>query len=199
MAATRADLILHPVRMRLLATLARRELTARQLSELLPDVPQATLYHHLSTLTHAGLLRIVSQRQVRGAVEKLYAVADDNTFLGPTDLANASPEDHLRYFTIFVSALIGDFARYVQQNTPIDFAAEGVGYREVPFYLSDEEFAQAAAALSQALLPFLSNGPGPNRRRRLLAVITFPDAEAAPADAPHAAAPSTNTTASSEE
>lgn len=189
MATARADLILHPVRMRLLATLARRQLTARQLSELLPDVPQATLYHHLGTLTHAGLLRIVSQRQVRGAVEKLYAFADDNTFLSPTDLANASPEDHLRYFTIFVSALIGDFARYVQQNTPIDFATEGVGYREVPFYLSDEEFAQATAALSQALLPFLSNEPAQNRRRRLFAIITFPDAEAP--DAGHDAGPPT--------
>ncbi|HST89868.1 MAG TPA: helix-turn-helix domain-containing protein, partial [Ktedonobacterales bacterium] len=123
MATARADLILHPVRMRLLAALARRQLTARQLSELLPDVPQATLYHHLGTLTRAGLLRIVSQRQVRGTVEKLYALADDNMFLGPADLANASPDDHLRYFTIFVSALIGDFARYVQRNTPIDFAA----------------------------------------------------------------------------
>ncbi len=189
MATARADLILHPVRMRLLAALARRQLTARQLSELLPDVPQATLYHHLGTLTRAGLLRIVSQRQVRGTVEKLYALADDNMFLGPADLANASPDDHLRYFTIFVSALIGDFARYVQRNTPIDFAAEGVGYREVPFYVSDEEFAQATAALSQALLPFLRNEPAPNRRRRLVAIITFPDA--APADAPHDAVPPT--------
>ena len=189
MATARADLILHPVRMRLLAALARRQLTARQLSELLPDVPQATLYHHLGTLTRAGLLRIVSQRQVRGAVEKLYALADDNMFLGPADLANASPDDHLRYFTIFVSALIGDFARYVQRNTPIDFAAEGVGYREVPFYVSDEEFAQATAALSQALLPFLRNEPAPNRRRRLVAIITFPDAT--PADAPHDAVPPT--------
>jgi DNA-binding transcriptional ArsR family regulator len=178
MTTARADLILHPVRMRLLAALARRELTARQLSELLPDVPQATLYHHLGMLTRAGLLRIVSQRQVRGAVEKLYAVADDNMFLSQADLANAAPEDHLRYFTIFVSALIGDFARYVQRNTPIDLFADGAGYREVPFYLSDEEFAQATAALNQALLPFLGNGPAQNRRRRLLAIITFPDAEA---------------------
>jgi len=190
MATTRADLILHPVRMRLLAALARRQLTARQLSALLPDVPQATLYHHLGLLTRAGLLRVVSQRQVRGAVEKLYALAGDDAFLSPADLANASPDDHIRYFTIFVSALIGDFTRYVQRNTPIDFATEGVGYREVPFYLSDEEFAQATAALSQALLPFLRNEPAQNRRRRLLAIITFPDAETP--DAGHDAEPSDN-------
>lgn len=180
MATSRADLILHPVRMRLIVALARRQLTARQLSAMLPDVPQATLYHHLGVLTRARLLRVISERQVRGAVEKVYAIADDSATVSPADLANASREDHLHYFTIFVSALLGDFARYLQQAAPIDLVADGVGYREMPFYLSDEEFAQAAAALNQALLPFLSLPPAPHRRRHLLATITFPDD--APAD-----------------
>src|SRR5438477_12246920 len=113
MAPSRADLILHPVRMRLIVTLARRQLTARQLSELLPDVPQATLYHHLGILTRAGLLRVVSERRVRGTIEKLYALADDSAILGQAELANASREDHLRYFTVFVASLLGDFARYL--------------------------------------------------------------------------------------
>jgi DNA-binding transcriptional ArsR family regulator len=189
--------MLHPVRMRLLVALARRHLTARQLSELLPDIPQATLYHHLGLLTRAGFLRVVSERQVRGSVEKLYAFAEDPTLLTPADLANASPEDHLRYFTIFVTTLIGDFARYLQQNQPIDLFADGAGYRETPFYLSDEEFTQAAATVSQALEPFLRNQPAPHRRRRLFATITFPDAESPDApDALHDAGPPT--TASSE-
>jgi DNA-binding transcriptional ArsR family regulator len=190
-ATARADLILHPVRMRLLVTLARRQLTARQLSELLPDVPQATLYHHLGILTRAGLLRVVSERQVRGTIEKLYALADDNASLGLADLANASRDDHLRYFTIFVTTLLGDFARYLQQDAPIDLFADGAGYRETPLYLSDEELAQAAAAVNQALLPFLSHQPAPHRRRRLLATIIFPDAESA--DARHDAGPSSDT------
>jgi DNA-binding transcriptional ArsR family regulator len=176
-ASSRADLILHPVRMRLLITLARRELTVRQLSELLPDVPQATLYHHLSILTKAGLLRVVSERPVRGTVEKIYTVAVDNTYLSPADLANTSREDHLRYFTMFVSTLLSDFARYLQQDNPIDLFADGVSYGETPFYLSDDEFAQASKGVNEVLRPLLNNQPAPNRRRRLVAVVTFPQAE----------------------
>jgi DNA-binding transcriptional ArsR family regulator len=179
MATSRADLILHPVRLRLLAVLARRQLTARQLSELLPDIPQATLYHHLGKLSHAGLLRVVSERQVRGAVEKRYALAEDTAALGPADLENASREDHLRYFTLFVAMVLGDFARYLQQGMPdaaINPYVDGVSYHETPLYLSDDEFAQAAAAIMQALLPFLNNEPAPHRRRRLLTTIVFPDA-----------------------
>ncbi len=177
MATSRADMILHPVRLRLLATLARRQLTARQLSELLPDVPQATLYHHLGILTRAGLLRIVSERPVRGTVEKRYALADDYTMLSPADLAHVSRDDHLRYFTIFVATLLGDFARYLQQDAPIDLFADGASYSETPFYLSDDELTQAAKAVNQALLPFLRNEPAPHRRRRLFALITFLAAE----------------------
>jgi DNA-binding transcriptional ArsR family regulator len=175
MATSRADLILHPVRMRLLVTLVHRQLTARQLSALVPDVPQATLYHHLGTLTRAGLLRVVSERPVRGAVEKVYTLADEHATLSPADLAHASDEDNLRYFTTYVSALLGDFARYLRQDAPIDLFADGVSYRATPFYLSDDEFAEAAAALQQAMLPFLRNEPAPNRRRRLFTVIVFPD------------------------
>jgi DNA-binding transcriptional ArsR family regulator len=191
-ATSRADLILHPVRMRLLVTLARRRLTARQLSELLPDVPQATLYHHLGILTRAGLLRVVSERQVRGTIEKLYTIADDNASLSPADLANASRDDHFRYFTVFVATLLADFARYLHQDAPIDLLADGVGFRETPFYLSDEEFAQAAAAVNQALLPYLNNQPAPHRRRRLFATIVIPDVDSSE-DGRHDAGPPPNT------
>ncbi|HKF35276.1 MAG TPA: helix-turn-helix domain-containing protein [Ktedonobacteraceae bacterium] len=185
MATSRADLILHPVRLRLLAALAHRQLTARQLSELLPDIPQATLYHQLGKLTRSGLLRVVSERQVRGAVEKLYALDEKNTAIGPADLENATREDHLRYFTIFVAMVLGDFTRYLHQeapDAPIDPFADGVSYSEGPLYLSDDEFAQAATALRQALLPFMSNEPAPHRRRRLLTTIVFPDADFPPED-----------------
>ncbi|HLJ80074.1 MAG TPA: helix-turn-helix domain-containing protein [Ktedonobacterales bacterium] len=194
MTPSRADLILHPVRMRLLVALAHRELTARQLSELLPDVPQATLYHHLGMLTRARLLRVVSERPVRGTIEKRYALAEDNITLSPAELANASRDDHLRYFTIFVTTLLSDFARYLQQDAPVDLFADGVAYQEVPFYLSDDELAQAGAAINRALLPFLENQPAPHRRRRLFALVTFPDNEFPDADSHPNAEPPTDIT-----
>jgi DNA-binding transcriptional ArsR family regulator len=190
-ATSRADLILHPVRMRLILTLARRQLTARQLSELLPEIPQATLYHHLGVLSRAELLRVVSERPVRGTVEKLYALADNDVSLAPADLANASRDDQLRYFTVFVTTLLGDFARYLQQEASVDLLADGAGYREVPVYLSDAELVQFATALNRAVLPFLENQPSSNRRRRLFATVMIPDVDSA--GAPDDTGPSTTT------
>lgn len=173
--SSRAELVLHPVRMRIIVALAGRELTARQLGEVVTDVPQATLYHQLGLLTKGGMLRIVEERPVRGTVERVYALAG-NAHLGPDDLASATPEDHMRYFTQFVAQLLGDFGRYLGSG-PVDLLRDGVGYHQVLLNLSDEEFVRFVQALNAALLPFAQNEPSPERRRRLFSTIVVPDIE----------------------
>jgi len=54
----KADLILHPVRMRMIIVLSGRQLTPKQLATELKDVASATLYHHLNLLTEAGITRV---------------------------------------------------------------------------------------------------------------------------------------------
>lgn len=178
---SKPDLILHPVRMRLILALAHRQpLSAQQLAEALPDVPQATLYRHLNRLYRAGIFAVVAERQVRGAVEKVYAFSPESVNVTQTDLASASRDDHMRYFATFLASLMDEFARYLQQET-INYEADGVGYRQVPLYLSDEEFKQMSGAFNAALLPLLANRPAPGRRRRILTSIVMPASDAAEA------------------
>ena len=55
-----AELIFHPVRLRVIVALARSTpMTAQQLAEVLGDVPPATLYRHLNKLLVGGILRVV--------------------------------------------------------------------------------------------------------------------------------------------
>jgi DNA-binding transcriptional ArsR family regulator len=76
MVDSKVDLILHPIRMRIIMALAGERWTARQIAAALPDVAQATLYRHINALAEGGILRIVEERPVRGMVEKVYALAD---------------------------------------------------------------------------------------------------------------------------
>jgi len=57
-----------------------------------------------------------------------------------------------------------------------DFVADGVGYRQVPLELSDQEFAELAGRLNAAIAPVLGNRPAPGRRRRMLTAIVIPGA-----------------------
>src|SRR5262245_53006061 len=103
-------------------------MTAQQLVRLLPDVPQTTLYRHLNYLADHGVVTVVEEHRVRGTVERVYAISTDMSRLTPSDLATATGEDHLNYFSIFMTSLLSDFARYVQSQGRIDVEADGVLY-----------------------------------------------------------------------
>ena len=61
---SKAELVLHPVRLRIIQSLiGGRERTPQQIAEELPDVAQATLYRHLGRLAKAGLVKVVAERQ----------------------------------------------------------------------------------------------------------------------------------------
>ncbi len=61
----------------LLEFLKCEQTTAKHLSETFSDIPPATLYRYLKKMTADGVLKIVNQTQVRGAMEKTYALAID--------------------------------------------------------------------------------------------------------------------------
>ena len=102
--------------------------------------------------------------------------------LSQADLAGASPEDHMRYFATFAGSLLGEYWRYLQRPG-VDLEKDGVGYRHHPLHLSDAEFAEFVRALGEAVSPFVSHGPGPGRRRRILSTVIMPSLEQAAAQA----------------
>jgi DNA-binding transcriptional ArsR family regulator len=174
------DLLLHPVRIRIVQALAGgRHLSPAELAGELNDVPAATLYRHLNTLADAGVLAVVEERPARGTPERVYALVDGAASPAPEDLARATPEDHLRWFTMFLASLLADFGRYLARER-VDFVADGVGYRQVPLQLTDQEFAELAGRLNAALAPAVGNGPAPGRRRRMFTTVVMPTDQETP-------------------
>ena len=170
------DLILHPIRLRILLAIGDNRWTARQMAQVMPDVAQATLYRHINALADGNILQVVEEHPVRGTVEKVYALPDPRMLnLSEEAFVNASKDDHMRYFTLFVAGLLGDFSRYLQRTDPVDLRRDGVGYHIHPIYLSDEEFEAFARGLSELMQPLLENKPGGDRKRRLLTMILMPD------------------------
>jgi DNA-binding transcriptional ArsR family regulator len=178
-----AELALHPVRIRILRAVAGARLTTHDLAALLPDIPQATLYRHLATLVKAGLIEVVEERKIRGAVERVYALPAHGATLDAAALATATPDDHTRYFTAFVSSLLSEFSRYLARER-VDFAADGAGYQQIILHLTDAELARFAADLNQVIGPLLAHEPGPDRVPRLLATILLPVDQPATTQAP---------------
>jgi DNA-binding transcriptional ArsR family regulator len=170
----RADLILHPVRLRIILAFARgRRLTPQQVAALLPNVPQATLYRQLERLYRGGALAVAAERRVRGAVERTYVLVEGGASLSVEALAKSSREDHLRYFTAFAAGLIAQFERYLERPE-IDLLKDGVGYRQLVLNLTDDEIPEMAGAFNAALGRYLDREPKPGHKRRMLATVLMP-------------------------
>lgn len=174
------DLLLHPIRLRIVQALVATPMTPLELKERLGDVAQATLYRHIKQLADGGLLEVTEERSIRGGVERTYRVATASVSLGDSDLESATAEDHFRYFATFVATLLSDFAIYLDQGKPA-LSSDRVGYRQAALWLTDEEFDTLATTVATAVQGHADNSPTPGRRRRVLSIIAMPDDHASDA------------------
>ena len=174
--AERRELLLHPIRLRIVQELVGQPMTPQQLKARLGDVPQATLYRQINRLADGGLIQVTRERPIRGGVERTYAVVADAVTLTSEALRDATESDHFRYFATFAGSLLAQFAAYLESVARPDFAADRVGYRQVPLWLTDEEFDVVAQEVNRVMVEALGNEPSPGRRRRLFTSIVMPDA-----------------------
>jgi DNA-binding transcriptional ArsR family regulator len=176
----KTEIILHPVRMRILQNLATRHLTPLQLAEELVNVPQATLYRHLNKLVEAGILLVVEERPVRGTVEKVYGLNLEAMKADSQALLNGSREELLELFTHFILARIHDFGVYLQREQ-VNLVEDRVTFGQAPFYLSDAEFREFAGEIGQAFMKRLNNKPAPDRKHFIWTTIIMPGPDESPA------------------
>jgi Helix-turn-helix domain len=173
-----ADLLLHPVRLRIVqAFLGDRALTTGALSAELADVPTASLYRHVARLVDGGVLAVVAERRVRGALERTYVLRLTATSIGLDEVARMSVDEHRQAFMAFVAGLLGDFDRYLARGD-VDFLRDGVRYNLAALWLDDAEFADLLRDLARVLQPRLANPPKPGRKRRILGSVLLPGGEA---------------------
>jgi hypothetical protein len=169
-----ADLLLHPVRLRIVqAFLGDRALTTAQVREELPDVPAGSLYRHVARLVDGGVLGVVGERRVRGAVERTYVLRASRARIGVQEIAAMSREEHRQAFLAFLAGLIGDFDRYLAREE-IDPLRDGATYNLAALWLDDAELAELARELTIVLQPRMANEPREGRSRRILATVLLP-------------------------
>lgn len=176
MTQKKIDLILHPIRMRIITTISGREMTTGQLADALPDIAQATLYRHVNTLVEGEVLVIVNETQIRGTIEKRYALhTEDLLNITEEDLQNATNQDHVRYFTTYLMTLLGDYTRYIQTKSKVNPIADGIGYHTIPLHMTDEELGDFATQLQQVMSPY--QAPQSDRKRRLFSFVIMPSVD----------------------
>jgi DNA-binding transcriptional ArsR family regulator len=179
-----ADLLLHPVRLRIVkAFLDGRHLTTADVAAEIDDVPAASIYRHIARLTAGGVLTVVAERRVRGAVERTYTLRWEGACIAPDQVARMTPAEHGQAFLAYVAGMLADADRYLAGGD-IDPQRDGADYRAGALWLTDQEFVALVQDLAAVLQPLLALGPGAERRRRLLYGVVLPDHRPPPPDPP---------------
>jgi hypothetical protein len=174
MGTSTSDLLLHPVRLRIVMALAGDELTTAQLGERLPEIPPATLYRQVATLHEGGVLTVVGERRVRGGVERTYGIVEDSTLVGPDDASAMSRDEHMTGFVTFVGALVDSMGRYLE-NPATSPGEDAMGYRQLPLWLDADELDELIDQVAAILRRYTANEPSPGRSRLTLSTILIPD------------------------
>ncbi|MGY0021259.1 helix-turn-helix domain-containing protein [Streptomyces sp. cg35] len=171
------DLLLHPVRLRLVHALSGdRTLTTSQMCALLPDVSKATVYRHVGALADAGLLDVSDEQRVRGAVERTYRLRRERAAVDAEAAAQVTPDEHRRIFAVATATLLAEFGAYLDRDGA-DPAGDQVGYRQHAIWLSPAERAELIQELRSVLIRHIGNAPAPDRVRHLISPILFPAEE----------------------
>ncbi|OKL35573.1 helix-turn-helix domain-containing protein [Domibacillus mangrovi] len=171
---SKMKLILHPVRMKIIQSLVNgRKLTVQQLTERIKDIPQATLYRHMNTLLEAEFIEVVQENQIRGTVEKVFALKEQKPET-QEEFLNWSKEEHIELFFMFTTQLLGLYENYLNKGN-VDLVKDGVGYRIANLHVTDEEYVELVQKMGALIGEASLNEPSSERKVKNLATIIIPE------------------------
>lgn len=176
MPSPKADLLLHPIRLQIITAISTQQMTAKELAGVVPDVPQTTLYRHINALVEGGLLKVVSETQIRGTVERTYALAVLPS-LKPEDLQGMTKQDYQQAFLVYLSTLMSAAQRYLDSKSdedPFNPLADGLDLSLGTLYLSDSEFQAMNKRILEIIMSASSNQPTPARKARIFTYLFIP-------------------------
>jgi predicted ArsR family transcriptional regulator len=165
-------LLAHPVRSRILVALGGQSLSTRQIAEMFPDIPQATLYRQIDTLQKAGVVKQVEERPTRGNPERVYALAEEGALLRPEDLSTR--EQHLQAFTNFQAALMATFVSYIS-HADFDPKADKSGMLATGVQLDAQSLRELKGELASVMERYSSKADGPGTERLVLSFLLIPE------------------------
>ncbi|MBT2234841.1 helix-turn-helix domain-containing protein [Nonomuraea sp. NEAU-A123] len=168
------DLLLHPVRLRIVHAMSGGRIrTTSDLCTSLPDAPKTTVYRHVGLLAEAGVLEVVDEQRVHGAVERHYRLRREHAGIDADMAASMSLDEHRHGFAAAMAALHAEFNAYLDRDGA-DPTADSVGYRQGTIWLTPGELAEMIDELRDVLASRAGNKPAAGRSPHLLSMILFP-------------------------
>ena len=142
------EIMLNPIRLRIVQELAKtQEMTTSELCRKLPDIPRATLYRHVNLLLENNILTVVSEKRVRGSLERTLAL-NVGEISKHNNLENAA-----QTALAFLMSKYASFQNYFSGENP-EPGRDKVFLNNTILLANDEEFEQFLLELREILIKY---------------------------------------------
>ncbi|WP_460947961.1 helix-turn-helix domain-containing protein [Okibacterium endophyticum] len=164
---SKASQVLHPVRARILGLhVGGRHLTTNQIRERLPDVAQASVYRHIRILHEAGLLTVVSEKPIRGGVERTYALTPGEALVSADEFRDLPDERRSAELAAFITRI------WAEAETALaDREGSAVSFTLSGFDATEAELREMLAHMQARIAQLAAVTPTEPRTRWTLATV----------------------------
>ncbi|MBE1555969.1 helix-turn-helix domain-containing protein [Sporosarcina limicola] len=158
--ANKAEVLMHPVRMKISQVLMRNKefgLTPLEMVKIIEDVPQATLYRHIQILLEAGIIRISKEKKVRSVSEKYYVLNEEEMKLSSDEWKEYSTKEKLGYISFYQLSLFTQYQNYLTKLETQACTEDKATFSLGDLKLDDNDFEKFQNELKDLLMKYYTN------------------------------------------
>ncbi|WP_066500153.1 helix-turn-helix domain-containing protein [Abyssisolibacter fermentans] len=161
------EIMLNPIRMRIIQELASNQsITATELCKKISNVPRTTMYRHINILIDNDILSVVSEKKIRGSLERTLALNIPNVTKHNT-IENADQNAFG-----FLMCNYAKFHNYFSDKNS-DPAKDKIFLNNTVLMMNDTEFDQFLAEIREILVKY-SFESAEGRKVRDISIISSP-------------------------
>lgn len=161
-----SKVILNEARLRILQHIyVHEKVNTASLVAALPDIPRATIYHHIKILEDSKLIAVVEENRIRNTVEKIYAARMGNV----TELL----DNPIQLSAAFHMGLMREFFQYFSSQD-VNIKRDQAFFSSAYLAVTEEEYMQLLKELKAIILRYSDFPKTSERRLRKLSLISSP-------------------------
>lgn len=166
--------LMNPIRIKIFLHIQKAQhATTGDIARAMPEVPQASLYRHISKMVKEGILSIESENKIRGVYEKTYIIKNDPLVDIEQIVKDKDREQLFNLCYSFTMSILSNFDRYLNQDD-FDLREDRVGFRTVPMYMNDDESDEFIKGMHDLLTKYSGNESSDGRRLRQYSYAFLP-------------------------
>lgn len=164
--------MMNPVRLTIIRAISKNnQMTTKEIQEVCGDISQATLYRHLSDLRKNDIIQVVAENQIRGTVEKVYAIKDNPMTEIQGKGKNLTKEELSDIFSQYIISIMSDFEEYMKKSKNMKSIDKELSLGTTSMFLSDEETLELFHEMNESLMKRINNESTPKRKLRKISIV----------------------------